>query len=159
MKGHSVLDVGCGLADLWSYMQEHKLDVKYTGLDMTPAMIAAARERFPGLDLREGKVGHTMFGIAFDYVLASGIFAYLDGDRQKAAEDLIKDMYGMATHALAFNMLSKWSSESDPSEYQADPLQIVSYCRSLSPRVVLRHDYLRHDFTIYLYKSDRGGWF
>jgi hypothetical protein len=134
-------------------MNEKRLNVVYTGIDMTPAMIAVARARFPDLDVRQGTVGRSVRCTLFDYVVASGIFTYLDGDREARARELIRDMYECARYALAFNMLSNWGGKSDPDEYRADPLHIVSYCRSLSPRIVLRHDYLLHDFTVYLYKS------
>jgi hypothetical protein len=41
----------------------------------------------------------------------------------------------------------------EPGEFYADPVEIVRFCRSLTPWVVLRHDYLAHDFTVYLYRD------
>ena len=33
------------------------------------------------------------------------------------------------------------------------PLHVLAFCRTLTSRVTLRHDYLEHDFTVYLYRD------
>ena len=41
----------------------------------------------------------------------------------------------------------------EPGEFYADPVQTLSWCHTLSPFVVLRHDYHSRDFTVYVYKA------
>ena len=67
-------------------------------------------------------------------------------------EVLIKRLYELADHAVAFTSLSTWAMTQEPNEYYADPLETVRFCRTLTPWVALRHDYLPHDFAIYMYK-------
>jgi hypothetical protein len=71
-------------------------------------------------------------------------------------QQLIERMYDLATKAVAFNSLSAWATDQEASEFYADPLRVVEFCRRLTPRVVLRHDYHSRDFTVYLYKTDRS---
>src|ERR1700736_71161 len=43
----SVLDVGCGFADFSRFLAERYRNVRYTGIDLSPKMVAAARRLHP----------------------------------------------------------------------------------------------------------------
>jgi len=64
-------------------------------------------------------------------------------------------MFSLATSAVAFNTLSTWAQDQEAGEFYADPLKVVEFCRTLTPWVVMRHDYHPRDFTVYLYKTPR----
>lgn len=162
LRGASVLDAGCGLADLYAYLEERGVaaDVGYTGLDFTPRMVARARERFPQLDFVQGDVSSSDTELPpADYVFASGLFSHMTGDEARVRATVGR-LWGAAGRALAFNVLSTLTDPaSDEARaasglFAADPLEMVRFCRaSLSPWVTLRHDYLPHDFTIYVYRE------
>jgi hypothetical protein len=60
-------------------------------------------------------------------------------------------MFALCRKGIAFNCLSTWGAADDGgSEYREDPLRCLAFCRTLSPYVVLRHDYHPGDFTLYL---------
>lgn len=157
LRGCSVLDVGCGLADFWEFLRARGIEVDYTGVDLSPQMIAKAADRFPGLRLIAGNVLESDLPAGgYDYVIASGIFTFLgESEAEDHAVRLIEKLYGLARRAAAFNALSTWAPERAPGEFQLDPVAVLARCRELCPRVVLRHDYLAHDFSVYLYR-DRG---
>src|SRR5713226_290161 len=46
-RGCSVLDIGCGLGDLYSYLRERIAVFTYVGYDISPKMVKTAKERFP----------------------------------------------------------------------------------------------------------------
>jgi SAM-dependent methyltransferase len=50
LKGRRVLDLGCGAGEHAAYFANQGLDV--TAIDISPAMIALAKERSPALDAR-----------------------------------------------------------------------------------------------------------
>jgi SAM-dependent methyltransferase len=91
--GDKILDIGCGPADVLNYLPE----VNYTGLDISPKYICAAKERFGfrgrfycgdvGLATIEGEHG------SFDLVLATGVIHHLD-DTQTAK------LFALARRAL-----------------------------------------------------------
>lgn len=153
----SVLDVGCGLGDLYGYLtRKFNNQPNYRGVDITPAMIREARAKFP-----EGKfmVGDLLIpekAIArADFVLASGIFALLDLDREpyRIMRDLIAAMFRQCRIGIAFNSLSSWTPNPEPGKFFVDPVAAVTMCRDITSWVSLRHDYMPHDFTIYMYRS------
>jgi SAM-dependent methyltransferase len=152
LNGASVLDVGCGLGDLCGWLRANSCDVRYTGIDIAPAMIEAARRRFSDAhfhvrDLLEAPLND------FDYVLSSGIFTHRTLEAKPFFHTMIERMFSVATKALAVNCLSTWAAKTEPNEFHADPLETVAFCRKLTQWVVLRHDYHPGDFTLYLYKK------
>lgn len=151
----SVLDVGCGLGDLYHWFNSKGFSIEYSGIDITADMIKFASERFPDISFIEGS-GCNLFVKQkknFDFVLASGIFTHRQKKPLEFFQDTIKDMYKISNKGIAFNCLSSWHDNKESNEFYADPAETLSFCQSLSNRIVLRHDYHQGDFTMYLYKS------
>jgi SAM-dependent methyltransferase len=153
MEGARVLDVGCGFADYYRYLSANHASIAYTGLDITPDMIAEARQLEPSLDLRCANILKWESQESFDIVTANGIFYLIKDDPVVKMHAIIRAMFDKAKIAVAFNSLSAWASDQHEGEFYADPLTTLSFCRELSPWAVLRHDYHSRDFTIYLYKG------
>lgn len=151
--GDRVLDVGCGLADFNAWLINHRPGVEYSGIDLTPGMVERAQARFPNTKILNKTIFDEELPIGpFDYLVASGIFVF----RQESPDDYlfstIKMMYSLCIKGISFNSLSFWASEKSPSEFYADPANVINFCKSLSHKIVLRHDYHPADFTIYMYK-------
>ena len=156
LSGRTVLDVGCGLAHYADFLEAHHDGVRYAGIDLSPAMIDLARRRRPDLDLAVGNVLDLGYNHRADIVNANGIFYLLGEEAPSLFPRLIERMWELAERALAFNSLSTWAPRCEEGEFQADPLETVAMCRRLSPWVVLRHDYMPHDFTVYVYREPRA---
>lgn len=149
-----VLDVGCGLADFAVYLESTRRDVHYVGVDICPRMIAEARRLRPHLLLSVADVLHSQpAGAPFDVVTANGIFYLIRDEPTERMHRLIARMWELSAYAVAFTSLSTRAPMRDPGEFHADPLETLAYCQSLTPFVVLRHDYLLHDFAVYLYRE------
>jgi len=154
--GDTVLDVGCGLGDLWQWLDENQQTVSYTGVDITPEMVKRASKRFPDINFIESSISENHFQKydEFDFVVASGIFAHRQNNPVEFFHQTILNMYKKSKKGVAFNCLSSWLEDQEEGEFYADPLETVEYCRSISKKIVLRHDYHHGDFTIYMYKTD-----
>lgn len=75
--GQSVLDVGCGPADILAILPQ----VDYVGVDMSPAYVATASERFAGRGQFLAGDVYALPALAdrrFDAVLAQGVLHHLD---------------------------------------------------------------------------------
>ncbi len=154
LHGTSVLDVGCGLCDLLSYLQRNGISLDYTGYDITPAMVESARQRFPHalIEVRD-LMAESDPPPQFDYVLASGIFYLRQLEPMVYLELMVRRMFALCRRGVAFNTLSVFAPQHHPSEFYADPAQVLTMCLKMTPHVVIRHDYLPHDFTVYLYRG------
>ena len=152
--GDRILDVGCGLADLNAWLIEHRPGVKYSGIDLTPGMAERAQSRFPTVQILNKTIFDLDLSIgSFDYLFASGIFFLRKENPRQYIESTIVRMFNSATRGIAFNSLSAWARAKVDGEFYAEPVDVVNFCKTLSPYVVLRHDYHPADFTVYVYRS------
>jgi SAM-dependent methyltransferase len=153
LAGKRVLDVGCGFADFSAYLAERAPDASYVGLDISRAMIAEARRLRPAADLRHADILTEDPGGPFDLVVANGIFYLLGEDAEAVMQRLILRLFGLCREAVVFTSLSSWAPAKEGGEFHADPVRTLEFCRALTQRVTLRHDYLAHDFAVYLYRE------
>jgi hypothetical protein len=71
-------------------------------------------------------------------------------------QKIVDEMYKHSRRGIVFNSLSSWASIHEKGEYYASPLAVVEWCRKLSPWITLKHDYLPHDFTVFISKEPMG---
>ena len=154
LDGHSILEVGCGLGGLGGYLTERFGDVEYRGIDISERMIEEGQKAHPELDLRRQNVMQVPEGERWDFVLAQGLFYLLGDDAEAQSQRLVSKMFSLARQAVAFTAISSWSPSREASEYYMDPVATLSFCRTLTARLVLRHDYHPGDMAVYLYKKE-----
>jgi SAM-dependent methyltransferase len=148
-----VLEVGCGFGDLGAHLVNRYAGVSYCGIDVSGRMIEVGRSVHPTLDLRHADVLDWDPVDEYDVVLAQGIFYLLGQDAEAKTSQLISRMFELAGEALAFCTISSWATKGDPGEFRPDPLRTVAFCKQLTTRLVLRHDYLPNDFAIYAHRA------
>lgn len=157
MSEFSLLDVGCGLAHLYSHIKKEGLNIDYSGIDAVSEMIDSAKQQHP--EIAPQLSVSSVLDIEtknFDVVVASGIF-YVACSKERMLEEIDK-LFSICTIGLAFNSLSSWSNEKEQNEFYADPISILDHCRkNFSTRCILRHDYMPHDFTIHLFRENING--
>ena len=86
-----------------------------------------------------------------DYVMSSGIFHLGDAPLMQR---VLAAMFGACKKGVAFNTLSSWDeSGSQKRFFCADQLETLAFCRTLTPHILMRHDYLPHDFTVFLFRD------
>jgi SAM-dependent methyltransferase len=149
-----VLDVGCGLGDLYAYLQTQSMPVTYTGYDLLPDMIQRARQRFPNVHFEVRDALQGLGEERFDYILSSGAFNVNFGDNIRAVQQVLHDMVQHCTSGVAINFLQRTvDASNDPIFQYYDPQEMLAFCQSLCPQVRLCQGYLPNDFTLYLYPA------
>lgn len=154
VNGSKVLDVGCGFGDLLGYFQERDITVDYYGLDINPNLIDIARDEYPGGHFRTVDFNEFDGEQTFDYVFESGMFNHEIYDGGKFIRETLAKMFDIAEKGVAADFMSTYVNYMDDNAHYTNPLGIFSYCKGLSRRVVLRHDYLPYEFCIYVYADD-----
>ncbi len=147
----TILDVGCGLGDLYEFLKNQKRTFKYTGIDIVEESIETAKKRFPEADFRVFDFSHEL-NEEFDFVLASGALTFMVENYKDVYFGMIERMFKMAKIGVAFNMLDQKLVEQDETYATYSPTEIYDYCRTFAEKIILRHDYFPDDFTVYLYK-------
>ena len=155
LDGMRILDVGCGKADLYSYLSEEGISVEYYGIDLAADLVKLAKSNYPEINifyrdfLTDGHIPE------FDYALSSGIANLRTPHNLEYLESVIRKMFSIAKKGAAVNMLTSYAPENkqDTGMYFYSPEQMLKFALKLTPHVILRHDYLPNDFTLYLYKK------
>ena len=156
----SLLDYGCGYGALLDHLAGLGRTGPYTGYDVAPEMVAAARVRHAA---REGATftGSDATLAPHDYVVASGIFNVKLETPAAAWHDhvlvTLDRLNALARRGFAFNLLSLYSDPEKRQErlYYGDPRELFDRCQRLySPRVALLHDYPLYEFTILVRREE-----
>lgn len=157
LNGKSILDVGCGLGHLKTFLDQKGIDAAYTGIDVTPRLIDQCRLRFPadnGSFLTGSFLDQNFEGEKFDYVLISGVFAVYPETGFHYVVKNIEKAWSLCSQGVAFNSLSSWTTEQVEGEFHAFPTEVIDMCRAFTPWLSMRHDYHPRDFTVYMRRNN-----
>jgi trans-aconitate methyltransferase len=158
---YSVLDVGCGRADLYGYLRRFfpDNDINYTGIDFNANMIAVAERKYPVLvDKLSGNDILTATTLdRHDWVFGSGLFNLNDHpDMVEYGKTVIDKMYENATIGVAFNLLTGLPVDMNQSDIDQlivhDTADWLNYLVSKYTKVVCRTDYMVGDVTFFIFK-------
>jgi len=151
-SGDSVLDVGCGFGDFKSWSEAQGKALKYTGIDLSPDLLAEAKKRHADAAFFVGDLfDMTLADQSFNWVILSGTLNEELYDEGAYAREVIERMYGLCRNGVAFNLL-------DGRHFKAHDLrscipdEVLAFCRNLCPGSTLHDDYLDNDFTIWMPK-------
>ena len=149
----SMLDVGCGLGDLYGYLCEQGLVCEYTGVDICAPFIELAQKRYPKarfllLDLLVEDLPEL-----FDYVLASGTFNSKLRDNWAFLRLMLEKMFTLCQRGVAANMLRSKVDYREDHLFYYDPQLVLDMCHELTDNVTLYEDYGLYEFTVLLHKE------
>ncbi|RZK17146.1 MAG: class I SAM-dependent methyltransferase [Hymenobacter sp.] len=148
----SVLDVGCGYADLYPFLRQRFAGVQYRGIEQMPELLDLALARYcaaPDIILRTGDFLREALPLS-DYVLASGSLNYRHR-HPRFIYQAIEKLFGSCQRGLGFNLLC-WEPVGGGPLAAYDPADIVAFCKTLAAKVVLREGYRDGDFTVFMYR-------
>jgi len=144
-----ILDVGCGVGHLAAYLKKRGFEGSYLGIDLLPEMIKCAKIHHSDFTFQVVNSLEKADTFKPDLVIASGLFTFAD---EILFKDTISRLFQLTCHALAFNSLSAWKEHQVQNEFHADPFETFKFCEGLTKKIVVMHDYMPHDFSLYLYK-------
>lgn len=164
-KRVTVLDFACGTSHFYGYLRARGLGprVAYSGIDIGPEAVAAARRKYPGNDYRcldvlahKGALGR------YDYVVINGLFTQKRGMTDRQMKAFLVAVLGRLLpcwrKGLAFNAMS---DQVDFRRRGSFHLDLGWAARLLAERFtrdfVVRHDYGLYENTFYLYKGGDHG--
>lgn len=157
MPGSSVLDVGCGFCDLHDFLTLRGWQGQYTGIDIVPGLLEIARQRHVGLDVRELDITDDAAQLnEYDFVISSGTFnaALPSGSNQPHIEAALSNMFRRSRRATCVDFLSSYVDFQKPGACHTDPAWAFAAAKRLTRRVLLRHDYMPFEFSLFLFRDD-----
>jgi 2-polyprenyl-3-methyl-5-hydroxy-6-metoxy-1,4-benzoquinol methylase len=153
IEGRRILDAGCGMGDLLPFLYTKADDFDYLGVDMNEGFINIAKKRYEPHRFAVGNPFDGKFKGNFDIVISSGVMNINVENWQTHRKTMIKNMFKLSRRTLAFNMAGGFKpARSDSLIAYADAADILEFCKSLTPKVSLKADYLPQDFTIVMHR-------
>jgi cyclopropane fatty-acyl-phospholipid synthase-like methyltransferase len=161
----TLLDVGCGFGDLDQYLKQHGYDVDYYGVDISSEIVSLANHAYPERRIICADILHqTVFkGIIFDYVVSTGVNCFNHKKNLEFERNLICKMFNLCKLEAVIGLQSeaaKWHSaqNQDQDSWYSNPGDYLNYVlKNLSPWANLMHDYMLHDFTLFVRKVPHLG--
>ena len=152
----SIIDFGCGLADLYAYCRSRFDKIKYLGVEINPALVDECRRKYPEIDVRCMDILTDDLNEQVDFVLISGTFNYpfRFSDNYGFIEASLTELFKIARIGIAADFFSTSVDYRTEELFYSDPKLIFDIAQRLSKRVTLRHDYFPFEFCIYLYTDD-----
>lgn len=152
----SVLDVGCGNAELYKFLNFTGFRGDYTGYDINQKLLKQARQRFGNRievynkDIMEDKVKKK-----FDLVLMSGLFNLDVGQDIEWVHEFLKKMFALCKRGISFNAISTHVNFKEKGMFYLSPEETLRFCIDhLSPRVLLTHHNLPYNYTVTVFKDN-----
>lgn len=157
IEGKTILDVGCGLADLIPFLTERfGGNFRYIGLDISEKLIDTARTKYalPNCQFFVGDILTTeMDTSGIDYVIESGAFSFKISDNYRYVKAAMGKMYDIANEGIALNFLTSYVDYKLEKNFHYDPEIIFSWALKLSRFASISHDYNLWEFTVRILKS------
>ena len=155
LDGRTLLDVGCGLGDLLTYLKGREISADYCGVDLLGEMIESAQSRNPDGRFVCGDIFHAeRNGEAlganelFDVVFCSGMLNLDLGNNHDFLPNALKRMMELASRHMVVNLLHTRTEKKYPHCTYYDPDSVLKILKPITADVRLIDDYLPNDFTI-----------
>ena len=144
----SVLDVGAGLAHLYTYLREHGFQGRYLGLEFVQQFVDFANRLMK--DDKNAEVLH--FDISsdelptgFDYGFISGVFNNARDNAEEFMYDTLTRLWNVCEKGMAFNILSTHVDYFDSRLFYTNPENLFTFLkRELQGHIVMYHDYITY---------------
>lgn len=150
LDGRTLLDVGCGLGDLYAVLRERGIPVDYTGVDILEPMVRTCRERYgEGRFLRADVFGgEPVPGQPFDVVFTSGVFNLNLGNNLQFLPAAVHRLLELTRSHLVFNLLHARQKTDDERYFFYRPREVLEFLEDEPCEVRILDDYLPNDFTV-----------
>lgn len=156
----SVLDVGCGLGQFRQYLSDNNHSVAYTGYDIVPEYVDACRERYPEDNFEGRNIFETGIEGQYDSIILCQVLnnRYEKSSNMEVMKFALEHCFEHSKVSVSIDMLSSYVDFEHPEVFYYDPRDIFDIARSITKRVIIRHDYRPFEFCIQLIHDDVEGY-
>jgi SAM-dependent methyltransferase len=157
-SGCTVLDYGCGFADLNRYLKKRfsKDKFTYSGCDIMPKFLDISKKLYPEVnffDLRSEKIDQK-----FDITAAFGVFNFLytkDKDNHfEIVKTKLKDVFSITNKYLLVDFQTEFVDYKQNDSYHQNIDILVDFIGNyMSRRFEIIHSYLPYEYSVIIYKE------
>jgi SAM-dependent methyltransferase len=154
LNNQKILDYGCGMGDFYKFLKRREISVNYSGVDINENFIKVAKKKYPECTFQVMNVDEDSLEGYYDYIFICGVFNLRVPGVQDDLRNALMTLFKHCNKALALNALSSHTPTKDVELNYTSPEETMKFAiENLSPSVVLRHDRIPNDFTLFIYTS------
>lgn len=149
-----LLDIGCGLTDFQTFLEQRRIHVAYVGVDIAPRLLEQARRMHPARNVLVADIFHRepFRPLAFDVAFCSGTLNLEVGNNERFVEHALTAMCPLVKRCLVVNFLHCRAETKYAHCHYYDPKAVLAAVPDSVQRAVLVDDYLENDFTLALWR-------
>ena len=154
LNGKSILDYGCGKGDFYAYLKDMGLNIRYSGFDINPDLIALAKSKFPHADFRVFDIEESPLIEDFDYICLFGIFNNNVEGMSDTMRNIILRLFERTRIALLFDALSSSAKEKSGDLHYTDEDELIYYLKkNVTADIRLIKNRIPDGFAVFLSKN------
>ncbi len=154
LNNQKILDYGCGMGDFYKFLKRRGISVNYSGVDINENFINVAKKKYPECTFKVMNVDEDSLDGYYDYIFICGVFNLRVPGVQDDLRNALMTLFKHCNKALALNALSSHTPTKDVELNYTSPEETMKFAiENLSPAVILRHDRIPNDFTLFIYTS------
>ncbi len=151
LHNKSILDVGCGLGDLYKFLQSLDIAFQYSGMDFSSKYIEQCKVLYPEAHFICNDI-FTNFNEnelkQFDVVFCSGLFNLNVQNNDDLLKYALGCFYEMSCEYVIFNLLSINSCDKEDKYYYFNSSDVINHVSEFPfTGISVIEDYLENDFT------------
>ncbi|NWF66584.1 MAG: class I SAM-dependent methyltransferase [Campylobacterales bacterium] len=143
----SIVDAGCGFGDFYQFLNSKDFLCNYIGIDKQLDFINIAKSRYGSkflyLNILENRL------LEADFFVASGSLNLLLEDE---TYQFIEKCFNHSKKGFIFNLLKKNNKYTSHHFNYQEPHKIASFCKQFTKKIEYIEGYIKHDFTIAMFK-------
>jgi len=150
----TILDVGCGNAELYKYLNFNGFKGCYKGYDINKELLDQAKKIYQDIDVENVDILNHPVTKRFDYVVVSGLFNLNYGQTIRWVEEMLSALFHLANKKVVFNAISSHVNFKQKEMFYINPANILDFIlNNLSSEVVLEHGVLPYNYLVAIHKS------
>jgi SAM-dependent methyltransferase len=156
----SILDVGCGIAQFYEFLNRSGIACQFTGYDIVPEYVEYCRQHYMAGTFEQRNIFTDGIGDTFDSVVISQSLnnRYQHSDNMKVMATALDLAYRHTRVSVSVDMMSSYVDFQVPDLYYYCPEEVFRIAKKICRRVCLRHDYRPFEFCIQLYHDTAEGY-
>jgi SAM-dependent methyltransferase len=160
LNNKTILDIGCGLGHYYQFLLNKGLKINYIGYDIVGDFIKTNQERFPNAIFEQRDISCDEIVHKADYAVMCQVFnnRYENGNNDEVVKNALRKAFQAVSIGVSLDLRTNYVNYREDHLYYFSPEEYFTFAKSLTPFVMLRHDYLPFDFTIFLYKEGTFKW-
>jgi SAM-dependent methyltransferase len=159
LSGKTILDLGAGFGDFYAFAKKFNLR-EYIGIDLTPGLVAAGREKYghePGFSLKLGSATDEGLFQPVDVTVISGLFNFRlnNGRNHEFISSVLELAFKYSTLGVACNFVTDRVDYQDSLMHYQSPCEALEIAYSFTRNVTLQQDYMPFEYSVFLDRRDQ----